>query len=136
MSDESAMLITDCYSQHGYFILEKWIISILAYHFVSMNTNNLIDRQPREASLNNRSNHSGTRVNQRLDFQLESWNSEFGGNVISFIQDIFVDQTHVAVKNKSTGQLARNNSQNSAWEAIVYTAFNLQLDNCKNTFKA
>lgn len=89
-----------------------------------------------KTSLNNGSNHPGTRVNQRLDFQLESWNMAFGGDVISFIQDIFVDQPNVAVKNQNTGQQARNKSQNSAWEAVGYTAFNLQLDNCKNTFKA
>ena len=133
---ESATLITHCYSQHGPFILEKWIIIILAYHVLSMNTNNLIDRQPRDISLNNESNQSWTRVNQRLGFQLESRISGFGGSVISLTQDIFVDGSNTAVSNQSTGQLGKNKSQNAAQKATGYTAFNLQLDNCKTTFKA
>lgn len=46
-----------------FLISEKWIISILAYHFSSMHTNNLIDRPPRERKLNNRSRQHGTGVN-------------------------------------------------------------------------
>lgn len=44
-----------------YFLIsEKWIISILPYHFPSMHTNNLSDRPPRETKLNNRSRQHGT----------------------------------------------------------------------------
>lgn len=46
-----------------FFISEKWIISILAYHFPSMHTNNLIERPPRETKLNNRSRQHGTEIN-------------------------------------------------------------------------
>lgn len=79
-----------------------------------MNMNNLIDRKPKETSLNNGPSQSWTRVNWKLDFRLECWISGFSGNILSFIQDIFVDSSKVAVKNQSTGQLARNKRQNSA----------------------
>lgn len=136
MSDEKCYFNNSLLFLAWTFYFRKMDNQHLAYHFLSMNANNLIDRQPTETSLNNGSNQPGTRVNQRLDFQLESWDSGFGGNVVSFIQGIFVDPPNIAVKNQSTGQLARNKSQNSAWEDIGYTAFNLQLDNCKNTFIA
>lgn len=46
-----------------FLMSEKWIISILAYHFPSMHTNNLTDRPPRETKLNNRSRQHGTKIN-------------------------------------------------------------------------
>lgn len=98
----------------------------MAYRFLSLNTNNLIDRQPRETSLDNGSNQLGMGVNCRLEFSLEV--GTWGLVTVSFtIQHIFVDGPDAAVQKQSACQLGRNQRLGSAWGAVGRTAFNLPL---------